>query len=438
MLAERGTQKDCADDPRPTGASAPHRSGDLARAMTDHLQPPEPELTPEELVRRARALRATLRERQEETERLTHPPAASHEDFLAAGFYRMVQPRRFGGYEFSLRTFAEAVVEIARGCPSTGWNLCLASGHAVTLATHFEEAAQRDLFGPEGDFRAPLPVAPTGVCTRSGDGWIVNGRWDYASGITVSTRFMAGTLVDDGGGGPPGQGIVCVAEGWRELDNWGTQLGLRGSGSNSVVVKDVKIPDGHLARIDMRNLDLAAGTPGGRLHGNPLYAGQTISFFNCELVPIIVGCAWAALDEYERILTTKQTQIPPFRPRRDVAEHQRTFGLAWALADAAQRILLSCCDDYEAYARRGLEGGEPFSLEEDQRLSVTLREAGQMAARAVEMVASASGSSALADGERVQRYVRDVALYKTHVNAQHGFHATHLGAVLLEAEATTA
>jgi 3-hydroxy-9,10-secoandrosta-1,3,5(10)-triene-9,17-dione monooxygenase len=204
------------------------------------------------------------------------------------------------------------------------------------------------------------------------------------------------------------------------------------------VVEDVKIPDGHLARIDMRNLDLAAGTPGGRLHGNPLYAGQTISFFNCELVPIIVGCAWAALDEYERILTTKQTQIPPFRPRRDVAEHQRTFGLAWALADAAQRILLSCCDDYEAYARRGLEGGEPFSLEEDQRLSVTLREAGQMAARAVEMVASASGSSALADGERMQRYVRDVALYKTHINAQHGFHATHLGAVLLAAEATTA
>jgi 3-hydroxy-9,10-secoandrosta-1,3,5(10)-triene-9,17-dione monooxygenase len=397
--------------------------GTSLSAQTIEITPPEPDLTAERLVERARALRPALRSRQEQTERLTHPPQASHDDFLAAGFYRMVQPRRFGGYEFTLRTFAEVILEIARGCPSTGWNLCLASGHSVTLATHFSDQAQRELFGPDGDFRAPLPVAPTGMCTRSGDGWIVEGRWDYASGITASTHFLAGTLVDDGNGGPPTPGIVCVPDGWEMLDNWGEQLGMRGSGSNSVVVAQVWVPDHYVARVDVRAPDLTAGTPGGRLHGNPLYAGQTMSFFNAELVPIIVGCAWAALDEYERILTTKQTQIPPFKPRRDVGEHQRTFGIAWALTDAAQRILL------------GLDGGAPFSPLDDQRLSVTMRQAGQMASQAVDLVAAAAGSSALADGQRMQRYLRDVATYKTHVNAQHGSFATLLGATLLGAEA---
>jgi 3-hydroxy-9,10-secoandrosta-1,3,5(10)-triene-9,17-dione monooxygenase len=226
-----------------------------------------------------------------------------------------------------------------------------------------------------------------------------------------------------------------VPDGWEMLDNWGEQLGMRGSGSNSVVVAQVWVPDHYVARVDVCAPDLTAGTPGGRLHGKPLSAAQTMSFFNAELVPIIVGCAWAALDEYEHILTTKQTQIPPSKPRRDVGEHQRTFGIAWALTDAAQRILLTCCEDYEAYGRRDLDGGEPFSLLDDQRLAVTMRQAGQMASQAVDLVAAAAGSSTLADGQRMQRYLRDVAAYKTHINPQHGSFASLLGATLLGAEA---
>jgi 3-hydroxy-9,10-secoandrosta-1,3,5(10)-triene-9,17-dione monooxygenase len=64
-----------------------------------------------------------------------------------------------------------------------------------------------------------------------------------------------------------------------------------------------------------------------------------------------------------------------------------------------------------------------------------MRQAGQMASQAVDLVAAAAGSNALADGQRMQRYLRDVATYKTHVNAQHGSFATLLGATLLGAEA---
>ena len=118
-----------------------------------NLPPPEPGLTPETLIERARSLRDELRERQALTERLTHVSAEMHEAFLRAGFYRMVQPRRFGGYQFSLRTFDQVIIEIARGCPSTGWQLSLASGHAIVIGGRFGEQAQAEIFGPDGDFR---------------------------------------------------------------------------------------------------------------------------------------------------------------------------------------------------------------------------------------------------------------------------------------------
>ncbi|MFD7706320.1 hypothetical protein [Streptomyces sp. NPDC059786] len=84
---------------------------------------PEPGLTERELIGRAVSMRPALPERQPETERLTHCPQATHDDFLRAGFYRMLQPRGYGGYECGLPAFYRVVTEIPRGCPSTGWAL---------------------------------------------------------------------------------------------------------------------------------------------------------------------------------------------------------------------------------------------------------------------------------------------------------------------------
>ncbi|XDO63932.1 hypothetical protein HEP84_55905 [Streptomyces sp. RLB1-33] len=78
---------------------------------------PEPELTEREVIERAVAMRPALLERQPETERLTIYPKDTHEEFLRAGFYRMLQPRRYGGYAFGLPTFYRVVTEVARGCP---------------------------------------------------------------------------------------------------------------------------------------------------------------------------------------------------------------------------------------------------------------------------------------------------------------------------------
>ena len=82
--------------------------------------PPEPDLTPEEMLRRDEAMRPVLRERQALCERLGRLPEETNQDFLRAGFYRVVQPRCFGGYEFTLPDFIRVMMEVARGCPESG------------------------------------------------------------------------------------------------------------------------------------------------------------------------------------------------------------------------------------------------------------------------------------------------------------------------------
>ncbi|MEV7069691.1 acyl-CoA dehydrogenase family protein [Streptomyces sp. NPDC093990] len=120
------------------------------------------------------ALRPALLARQAETERLTHYPEATHDDFMDAGFHRILQPRRYGGHEFGLPVFYRVVVEIARGCPSTGWALSLTAAHVLQVCMVLGERAQDELLAPEGDFRAASTVAPVGVARPDGPGHVVH------------------------------------------------------------------------------------------------------------------------------------------------------------------------------------------------------------------------------------------------------------------------
>jgi 3-hydroxy-9,10-secoandrosta-1,3,5(10)-triene-9,17-dione monooxygenase len=123
---------------------------------------PEPDLTPLEMLRRAEALRPVLRERQPLCEQLGRLPEETNDEFLRAGFYRIVQPRMFGGYEFSLPDFIRVMMEVSRGCPESGWVLTLTSGHPEAFIAGFSEQAQREVYGETGDCRAPGVFVPGG------------------------------------------------------------------------------------------------------------------------------------------------------------------------------------------------------------------------------------------------------------------------------------
>lgn len=340
------------------------------------ISPPEPDLTPKQLIGRAVALREKLLAEQAETEERTYYSEEMHEEFQRAGFYRMYVPRRYGGYAFDVPTYMRVLIELARGCPNTAWCMGLAGNHALQIGSWFPERAQAEIFG-DGDFRAASVAQPIGPATRTEGGWELNGKVAYASGIPYSTHYMGQAVMPDADP-EAAQMLLFVApkSEWTMLDDWGNLLGLKGTGSQSVVFDHCRIP-AHwaLENTFMIDVDVSNGTPGLELHGNPMYAGRAIGPFTICLAALIVGAAYCALDEYEVLLNTKLTRRPPMVLRKFDSDFQRWFGTALAKVATAEAALLNAADQHMELCQRFVDEGVPFSFADDMRVGCIGREA---------------------------------------------------------------
>jgi 3-hydroxy-9,10-secoandrosta-1,3,5(10)-triene-9,17-dione monooxygenase len=399
---------------------------------------PEPELTAAQMISRAEALIPTLREQQDEAEQRGYYSEQVHREFVQAGFSRILQPRRFGGYEFGLPTFVRTMVRIATGDPGTGWCLTLGSSHAHVVASYFPPEVQAEVFSPDGDFRCPHPVAPIGEAIRAPGGWRVSGRAAYASGIPYATWALCSALSPPPQeGGPPGMLTLLVPR--RDLtmlEDWGSlngrTLGMSSSGSNSFVLDDVFVPDAFSQPFDWFD-ERPLITPGFELHGNPLYLCRPAAPYHASLVLPVVGAARAALEEFEALIREKPTTFPPVVPRYRSQDDQRAYGMAMAMTDAAETILYGFADQYTEAQARAAEGEPTMGTKQDARWWAMLQQAGGLAAGAVEMLAHRSTSSATGTGTRLGRYFRDVTIYRQHVSSQQLDHATRNAAYYLGA-----
>jgi 3-hydroxy-9,10-secoandrosta-1,3,5(10)-triene-9,17-dione monooxygenase len=150
-----------------------------------------------------------------------------------------------------------------------------------------------------------------------------------------------------------------------------------------------------------------------------MYWGRIYAVYHAGLVIPVIGAARAALEEFEQIITTKSTFIPPQVPRYTHQDHQRPYGYALALTDSAEALVMHVGEQYMELSQRWAETGEPFSREADVRLYTIVQQAGQLAAKAMEVIFAAAGSSAAKRGQRLQRYYRDVSMYHGHIAAQY-------------------
>ena len=216
----------------------------ISRSLACSPSPPEPELTPKEMIARAVALRPKLIERQAECEERTYYSEEMHQEFLKAGFYRLYVPRRYGGYEFDVPTFVRVLLELARGCANTAWCMGLAAAHALQIASWWEERAQAEIFG-DGDFRAASVATPIGPATPTEDGWELNGTLRVRVRASRTPRTTWGRRCcrgEDERGLPRILLFVAPRSEWTMLDDWGDLLGLKGSGSHSIVFEGGRIP----------------------------------------------------------------------------------------------------------------------------------------------------------------------------------------------------
>lgn len=397
-------------------------------ASRDSVPVPEPNLMPTEMIERARRLQPRVREEAAAAEKRGYYSESLHQAFQKAGFYRILQPRRFGGYEFDIPTFFKVMVEIASADPGIGWCLCLGSGHALMLASHYDEKAQIELFGPTGDFIAPLSAGGSGreclAVPVEGGSYRVSGTWRYCSGVPYATHFM-GAAKTEGESGRKETVVVVVPRGsFRMLNDWGDILGLRGSGSNSVVIEDAIIPSEFVSRSAMRH-DVTEPTPGSAVHTNPMYRSVFLAFAAGELVCSQVGAARAALAEFERIVRSTRPRFAPNLKKFEHHDWQRVFGLALAATDAAEAVLLRSGEIIMELCRDNAAGVRPFDLAAALRIqSMQHRAAGLAWEAGLELYRAASSTSAK-DGEPMQRFFRDLATFKSNASHQPDFVAEH-------------
>jgi 3-hydroxy-9,10-secoandrosta-1,3,5(10)-triene-9,17-dione monooxygenase len=402
------------------------------------IEPPEPDLTPEALVERARALRPLLREQQAEADTRGHYSDEVHEAIKRAGLYRAVQPRMFGGYELDIPTLLKLSLEISHGHPSSGWCYTLATSHALLVGSHLSEEAQGEIFGPDGDFRCPAKAPPSGTFTRTDGGYIVNGTWTFSSGIPVSNYFMGGGVILDDAGQPARSiNFIVARDKITMLDDWGgdVSLGMQGSGSNSVRVEDVFVPDRHFfdAGILLVSAPDGSGTPGTALHGNPMYLGVAGGVYHATFGAILTGAARAALDEYEQVVQHRPVFSNPSVKQKDDPESQQIFGKATQLTDAAEALTLACGRIYMEQCERWAATGQPITKEDTMRLWGTAQEACQMACRAVDLLFRTAGAFNARPGQKMNRYFRDIQMYRIHPSAQPAI-ATSIGQIRLGGE----
>ena len=392
------------------------------RAGPTLLTVPEPDLTPEELIARAAALKPLLRRQQAENDERGCYSEELHQAFLRAGLYRTLQPRMFGGYEFDVPTFYKAMLEISHGHPSAGWCLALCASHAFLIASHWPEQAQRDLFGSEGHFAAPHRVPPNGVLTPVDGGFRLSGVWDFCSGIPYATHLVCGARLPAADGPPEIFCVVVPRDKLRILDDWGGDqtLGMRASGSNSVEVEQAFVPAHHAVPMQglfTRAEDMRHGTPGTRLHGNPMYLGRVAGPYHMSLITPAIGAAKAALDEYRDIIGSKKTTFPPIIPRAEHEDYQRALGQAIILTDTAENLLIRGAEVYMEMCQRWAAAGTLITAEENLRLWAMMQQAGRMACDAVELLFKTAGTSVTRKGSRMERYFRDAQMYRAHPSA---------------------
>jgi 3-hydroxy-9,10-secoandrosta-1,3,5(10)-triene-9,17-dione monooxygenase len=380
---------------------------------------------PAELISLATEIGAQLREQQDESDARGCYSQALHQRLLDGGFYRILQPRMFGGYGSDCETYVRVIMELSRGHPSSGWCYTLASSHALLLGAHFSEAVQRELFGSSGDFRSAYAAAPAGRPTfeRSGDGYIVSGTWAFASGIPVCTHFMGGALMVGADGIPNMVMFVVPRASIEVLPDWGgdAAMGMQASGSNSVRLTRVFIPDAHIVRspVGLLSTDgLPDGTPGTRLHQEGLFLGIIFGWFSCEFGAILTGAARAALEEYERILTMKPMLFDPTRKRMHDPDLQRLLGEAMCRADAGEALTLQATRLYSQQNEAWMKKRQPISAADTLRVWGIAREGCRAACEAVEMLFHSAGASVAKRGDRLQRYFRDVQMYRIHIQSQ--------------------
>ncbi|MER7005893.1 3-hydroxy-9,10-secoandrosta-1,3,5(10)-triene-9,17-dione monooxygenase oxygenase subunit [Dactylosporangium sp. NPDC000555] len=348
-------------------------------------------MNPEDLLDKTRAMAPILRERAFDAEQARRVPEETIAELRSAGLFRALQPAAYGGLELDPRVFMEAAMIIGSACPSTGWVFSVVGVHNWQVGL-MPRQAQEEVWGTDQDVLISSSYTPRGKVEIVDGGYRLSGRWSFSSGSDHCTWVIVGGAATEPDGTVRRLCFLLPRTDYTVEDVWHV-AGLRGTGSNDVVVDNAFVPE-HRTH---------AFTSGSETSASPIFALPFGAVFSWGITAPLLGAAQGALDEHiawtaERTRISKGSRVAeePFSQAR-VAE-------AAAELDGARLQMMRDLGEMVDLARDGKE----IPLELRVRCRLDQVRATQLAASAVDRVFTNSGGRALHERNPIQRAWRDI------------------------------
>jgi alkylation response protein AidB-like acyl-CoA dehydrogenase len=363
----------------------------------------------ETLLSAVHTLAPLIRAHADEAERNRHLSQPVVAALAEAGLFRLYTPRTLGGLEVDPLTFYRVLEALARIDGSTAWCVWIASTNPPFVKTLTDQAAE-EIFGRDPHVVSAGALFPYGRAVVRDGGYVVSGRWPYASGcqhcawiFTMCNVFEGDQIRMTEGGGPEVRAVFVPTTQITILDTWEVS-GLAGTGSHDVVIEQVFVPGEHTCQFG------PGLTPQGKHFQGPLYRYPLYASSAGLISAVALGIAQGAVDACMELAHSKRpagtTELlrdrPPFHIRLAEAVALVRSARAW-LHTAVQQT-------WEA-----MLGGGQVTFEERADLLLAAANATRSAAAAVDIVYTAAGATANYRRSPLQRALRDIHALTQHI-----------------------
>ncbi|WP_110207076.1 3-hydroxy-9,10-secoandrosta-1,3,5(10)-triene-9,17-dione monooxygenase oxygenase subunit [Nocardioides daejeonensis] len=360
-----------------------------------------------DVLAEVRTLLPGFRERAAATEDARRIPEESIAELRDAGVFRMLQPHRYGGLEEHPTAFYEVVRAISGACGSTGWVASVMGVHPWQLAL-FPEAAQEDVWGDDPDALLASSYAPVGRLTEVDGGYRLSGRWSFSSGCDHASWLLLGALVTGPTGSPVDFITTVVRRTEAEIvDVWDT-IGLRGTGSNDLIVRDAFLPSYRVLR-NFEHSQLRG--PGQQVNTGPLYRMPFGAVFTSTVTAPILGAVQGCLDDY--VATMIDRHRLSLGGGRFVEDPFAHVALARAASEIDASVLQMDRNINELHA--AAEAGREIPMELRLRARRDQVRGTERALTAIDMLFKTAGGNSLRSDNPIGRAWRDAHAGSVHV-----------------------
>ena len=384
------------------------------------------QVTPEAVIQAAKDMIPYLQETAQKAEDERRIPDETVAMMQEAGLFRVLQPKRWGGYEMDPQVFFEVQMALAQGCMSTAWIYGVIAVHNWQIAL-FDLQAQEDVWNDDTSVLIASSYMPVGKVEEVDGGFKFSGRWAFSSGCDHCDWIFLGGIVppSETNPNPDYRTFLVPKSDYEVVDTWHT-FGLKGTGSKDIVVKDAFVPEYRTHRA----MDGFMGTnPGIDSKETPLYKLPFGQIFPRAVSTASIGALQGAINFYKEIAAVRVGSNTGSKTAED-PHAQMALANAQALVDKLKLKLMSNFDLLMDNARAGKDTDIDTRIQYRFEASTVPEECLQAVLELQKML----GGRAIFTSSRLQRSVLDILAGRAHVANNPYQFGKNFGAVQLGLE----